>query len=217
MTVLQVIFPVFVLALIGYLAARLKLFSPQHIDGISRFVFNIALPALLFRSLASLELPADVNWEFLISYYAVVLLIYAIGIWTSRWWFLHTPQEQGVFGLGASYSNLILVGLPIISAGLGDEALLPLFVLVSVHSAMLFLIVTILVEGANGADGSVRRVVLQTIRALALNPIVISLALGLLANLLRLTLPPVIDTPLSLLSDASLPCALFVLGASLNT
>jgi predicted permease len=217
MTVLQVIFPIFALALVGYLVARLNVFSAEHIDGISRFVFNIALPALLFRSLAGLELPVEVNWQFLFSYYAVVLLIYALGIWTSKQWFLHSPQEQGIFGLGASYSNMLLVGLPIISAGLGDDALLPLFLLVSVHSATLFLIVTILVEGANRADGSVQHVAAQTIRTLAMNPIIISLALGLLFNLLNLSLPRAIDDTLSMLSDATLPCALFVLGASLNT
>ena len=56
--------------------------------------------------------------------------------------------EQGIFGLGASYSNMILIGLPIISTGLGDEALLPLFMLVSIHSALLFFVVTLLVERA---------------------------------------------------------------------
>ncbi|MCI0399631.1 MAG: AEC family transporter, partial [Chloroflexi bacterium] len=169
-----------------------------------------------FNSLAHLELPARINWQFLLSYYVVALFVYGLGVWMSRRWFAHSPQEQGVFGLGASYSNMLLVGLPIISAGLGDEALLPLFMLVSIHSATLFLMVTLLAERGNGPGRSSRQLAAQTIKNLTRNPIIASLALGLLANVLAVPIPKVVDDTLTVLSQATLPCALFVLGASLN-
>ncbi|MCI0578404.1 MAG: AEC family transporter [Chloroflexi bacterium] len=216
MIVLEVIFPVFAVALAGYAAAYKRVLSAGDIAGISRFVFTVAIPVLLFNSLAHLELPARINWQFLLSYYVVALFVYGLGVWMSRRWFAHSPQEQGVFGLGASYSNMLLVGLPIISAGLGDEALLPLFMLVSIHSATLFLMVTLLAERGNGPGRSSRQLAAQTIKNLTRNPIIASLALGLLANVLAVPIPKVVDDTLTVLSQATLPCALFVLGASLN-
>ncbi len=216
MTILTVVFPNFVIALFGYLIARFGVLSGRDIEGISRFVFNIAIPVLLFNSLAHVELPAAINWPFLLSYYSVVLIIYGLSFWISRRWFTHSPQEQCIFGLGSTYSNLILVGLPIISTGLGDEALLPLFMLVSVHSAILFFIVTLLAERGNGQNQAASQVALQSLKNLARNPIIIGLFLGLTVNLLSVPLPQVVNDVLDVFSDATLPCALFVLGASLN-
>jgi malonate transporter and related proteins len=216
MTIIEVIFPVIIIASVGYLSARSGLLAAPEIEGISRFVFNIALPVLLFHSLANLALPEQINWQFVISYYAVVLIIFGLGVLASKQWFLHSPQQQGLFGLGASYSNLILVGLPIISSGLGEQALLPLFMIVSVHSAILFFIVTLLVERANGTGGTFKQIAGQTLRSLTRNPIIIGLALGLIVNLTNISLPEALDRTLSILSDAALPCALFVLGASLS-
>ena len=174
MSIITVIFPILAMALFGYLIAHFNILRGRDIEGISRFVFNIAIPVLLFNSLAHVELPGHINWQFMLSYYSVALLIFGLGLWASQRWFAHSPQEQGVFGLGASYSNLILVGLPIISAGLGEEALLPLFMLVSVHSAILFFIVTLLVERGNGQGHSARQIATQTGKNLARNPIILS-------------------------------------------
>jgi len=216
MTIIEVIFPIFAVALVGYGAAYREIVSARDIAGISNFVFNIAIPVLLFNSLARVELPAQFNWQFLFSYYVVVVLIYGLGIWMSKRWFAHSPQEQGIFGLGAAYSNTILVGLPVISAGLGDAALLPLFMLISIHSAVLFFIVMVLMERGNGSHHSPGQIALQTAKNLARNPIILGLAAGLLFNVLAIPIPPLIEEPLTLLGQASLPCALFALGASLN-
>ncbi|MCB9077556.1 MAG: AEC family transporter [Anaerolineaceae bacterium] len=218
MTIIQVIFPIFAIALVGYVTAYRGVLDERDIKGISRFVFTIIIPMLLFKSLAHIELPPQIQWQFLLSYYGVVLFIYGLAVWTSKRWFVHSPQEQGIFGLGSTYSNMILVGLPVISAGLGDQALLPLFMLVSIHSALLFFIVMLLLERANGGgeQRSPRQIALQTARNLMRNPIIIGLVLGLGFNWLAIPIPALIDDTLDIISRATLPCALFVLGASLN-
>lgn len=217
MNVIEVILPVFVIVAMGYLAAYAGVIKAADNDGLSRFVFNIALPVLLFNSLAQVTLPAHINWQFFISYYLVVLIIYGLAVWLGRCWFAASAQEQGVLGIGAAYSNLVLIGLPIISAGLGDEALLPLFLLISIHSAALFFLATVTVEGDVRNGRSPQQIALQTGKSLVRNPIIIGLALGLLVNLLSVPIPGPLDEAVSLLSRAALPCSLFVLGASLTT
>ena len=83
-------------------------------------------------------------------------------MWLSKKLFAVSFAELGVFGLGSSYSNLMLVGLPIISARLGDDALLPLFLLVSVHSAVLFFVAAITVESGENNGRSPRYIALRT-------------------------------------------------------
>ena len=48
------------------------------------------------------------------------------------------------------------------------------------------------------------------------SPIIIGLMLGLLVNVSAITLMPALDEPITLLSGAAVPLALFILGASLN-
>ncbi|MCL4264177.1 MAG: AEC family transporter [Anaerolineae bacterium] len=216
MQIFEIIFPVFAISLVGYVLARRHFFQETHIIGLSRFVFHIAIPVLLFESLATIELPTQVNWQFLLCYYLVVVAIYGVSMWIGRVRFTYSAREQGVFGMGAAYSNLVLVGLPIVTAAFGDAALLPMFMIISIHSGVLFFIGTVMAERESSQGLAVTAVARQTINQLARNPIISSLLLGLLFNALALPMPGLLATTLDVLGQAALPCALIVLGASLS-
>ncbi len=217
MVIYEVIFPVFAIAMGGYVVAYKQILSLQDIKGLSRFVFAIAFPILLFYSLAKMELPDQINWKFLFSYYLVVFVTFFLGMLIDKKFFSGTLKEQVVFGLGSSYSNLILVGLPIISSGFGEQGILPLFMIVSIHSVTFFSLATVLIERDNH-NGNLFGVGIakQILKNLAQNPIIQALFLGLVFNLSRIPIPQPVGDSLSIFSRAALPCALFMLGASLN-
>ena len=54
---LDIIVPVFGIVALGYGVARLGLFPNEATKGLSRFVFDYAIPAMLFRTMATTELP----------------------------------------------------------------------------------------------------------------------------------------------------------------
>lgn len=90
--------------------------------------------------------------------------------------------------------------------------------IVSVHSAILFTLTTVQLQRSNYSEvNSGWLIVQQTIKNIVRNPVIISLASGLVVNLLDIPIPKPLGDSLSLLSQATLPCALFVLGASLNS
>jgi predicted permease len=217
MTIFAVITPVILLVLAGYLAVFTGILKIRDAEGLSRFVFNIALPVLLFNSTAHVTLPPRLNWQFLFAYYLVMLVIYGLGMLLSKHWFTAPAKEQSIFGMGSSYSNLVLVGLPIILAGLGDDALLPLFLITSVHSAIQFFITSILVENGGGNGRSPRQIALHTSKKVVKNPIVIGLTLGFTFNIFSIPIPPAADEAIDIISQATLACSLIVLGASLTT
>ena len=53
--------------------------------------------------------------------------------------------------------------------------------------------------------------------AVAANPIVVGLALGLAVNVSGLTMPAPLDRAAELLGAAAVPCSLFAMGASLTS
>lgn len=212
LNILNIIFPIFAVVGLGYFVAYRGILDRRDLRGLSRFVFKLALPFLLFDALSNAHPPQDFQWSFMLAYYGVSFLVFGLGLWVSRAWFQAEPAEQGIFGLGASYSNLVLVGLPIMVAAFGDQALLPLLALVSVQSLLMFPLVSMIAQMGRSSEGRLR----EGARHLVQNPILLGLALGFFFNLAGLQLPTPLNEAVGLIGLAGLPTALVVLGASLR-
>jgi len=212
----EIIMPVFGLVMLGYVAARLGWFEEDGIRGLSSFVFNFAIPVMLFRSIANTTLPAEIPWLFLTSYYFSAFLLFAVAMLLGRIVFHQQVQSAGIFGMAGSYSNVVLLGIPLVLTTFGDKATLPLFMIVATHAAVMFFTTTAVMEAARGDVGQLRYLPWQTAKVLIKNPIIIGLLLGLLFNLFHLAIPAPIDAVAKSLSGAALPCAVFSVGASLS-
>lgn len=212
----DVIAPVFGLVGLGYGAARVGFFKPAEVAGLNKFVFNLAVPVMLFRTLVTTALPAQMEWGFVLSYYVGAFAVYALAVVAGRLAFSQRLSEQGVFGLGASYANMVLLGIPLVLLGYGDVAALPLSLLLVFHSPSMFFTVTALGEAGRGRGLAIGPLLGRALLGLVKNPISAGLLLGLGANLAGAALPAWLDRFAVTLGGATLPCALFALGASLN-
>lgn len=218
---LNVVAPVFGILGLGFAAARLRVLEPAGIRGLVAFVFYFAIPVLLFRSLAEMTLPDVIPWSFLGAFYVGALTVYAAGMALARWGFRRPLADQAIWGMGAGFSNTVLLGIPIVLTGLGPEAALPLFLIIGFHSAVLMPVTVAILHldrgdgGDGGAMGRRRGQAAIVVQEVVRNPIVVGIALGMLANLGGVTLPGVIDRMAELLGGAAVPAALFAMGASL--
>jgi malonate transporter len=216
MTVLlHVVVPVFGIAGVGFLAARMGVMKPAGVEGMVGFVFNFAIPVLLLRSMAGLKIPADIPWSFLAAFYTGAITAWALGIAVARLAF-DRPLDQGaIFGMGAGFSNTVMVGIPVILTAFGSAATLPLFLIISVHSALFMPLTVGLIQWSRGRGVAWKEQVRELVRALAQNPIVLGLAAGTVLNVAGISLPSPVDRTLQLLGAAAVPCALFAMGAAL--
>ena len=64
------IYPVLIQCLVimtaGYVAGQCKLLNSAHSIGLSRYISNFALPAVIFKNLVDLQFQS-VSWQFLLS------------------------------------------------------------------------------------------------------------------------------------------------------
>lgn len=214
---IETVTPVFGIILLGFLALRFGWFSESATRGLVAFVFNFAIPFLLFRSLAQTELPTDMRWGFLVAFYGGSFVTYGLGMALGRWVFHRRLDGQAIFGMSAGFSNTVLLGLPILLTAYGPEASLPTFLIIAFHGPTLMPLTTALIQMGKGgrvSPGEQARVVLLE---LVRNPIIMGILAGLAANFVGLSLPGPIDRVVELLGAAAVPCALFSLGASLGT
>ncbi|MFK7801046.1 MAG: AEC family transporter [Anaerolineae bacterium] len=215
MLIFNIIFPIFAIAGLGYAFALMGLFTPEHGKGLSRYVLNFAIPILLFQSLSKITLPETINWAFFVSYYLVVLVIYAAGFLIGRQRFGYGRKGGALFGMGSSYSNLVLIGIPVITAALGEAALLPHLLIISFHSAVQFTLTTVLAESETTRNTAPLDFIRLPLQKIIKNPIIIGLISGLLFNWFSIQIPAVVESTITLIRGSALPAALFMLGASL--
>lgn len=210
---LDVVAPVFGIAALGFTAERLGLLGEAGVKGLVAFVFNFAIPALLLRSMAGIEIPEDIEWSFLIAFYTGALTTWALGLAVARM-FGRPMDHAAIFAMAAAFSNTVLMGIPIVLTAFGPEATLPLFLVIAFHSAVFMPITVGLIQWSRERGVSLAVQGREVVRAVLQNPIVLGLAAGFVLNLLDVTLPSPIDRTLALLAAAAVPCALFAMGAS---
>ncbi len=214
-SVLEVVAPVFGLMILGFVAARWGWFDDRATRGLVAFVFNFAIPALLFRSLAVIELPAQIEWGFLLSFYAGSLAVYGLGMFAGRHVFGRPADAQAIFGMSAGFSNTVLVGIPVLLAAFGPRASLPAFLLVSLQSPLLMPLTVALIQLGRGRSSALGPRLRAATGDLLRTPIITSVLAGLAVNLAGMSLPRPVDGIAALLGSAAVPCALFAMGASL--
>jgi predicted permease len=214
---LDVILPVFLILGAGYLAAWRKIVDEAAIDGVMRFAQNFAVPCLLFRSMSRLDLAQSFDAGLLISFYAGALGAGALGYFGARYFFARPPEDALAIAFVATFSNTLLLGLPITERAYGTAALVGNYGIISVHSPLIYGIGISLMEiirskGQGLAKGALAR---RVLRAIFAQPMVIGILTGLAVNLSGLALPGVISSAVDMMVKAAIPAALFGLGGVL--
>lgn len=206
--------PLFVLVLVGYVLMRWSGWPKSISEGLSRFVFSVALPALLFRMMADLSKLPPVDARLLIAFFGGCLIVFALGRLVAWKLFALDGVAQSVFALGGVFSNNVLLGLPLAKVALGDAAV-PSVALVLVFNALiLWTLVTVSVEWARHGSLSLHGFA-RTARGVLTNPVVAAILSGTAFGLTGLPLPAFVDLPLAMTAQAAAPMALIALGMGL--
>jgi len=213
--VVDVIFPIFGLLMVGYITVMLGWFDQSAIRGLTRFVFDFAVPMLLLRTVSTAQLPEDIPWNFLASYYLATMFVLFSGLVITRIMYRITFSEQVVSAFSCSFSNTVLLGIPLVLLAFGDQGALPLFIIIGTHGFVMFPLFTIMMEIGQIGKAPLKTLFTKTSYGLITNPLVIGLLGGLGCNLLGITLWKPLDEIAKLLGNAVTPGALFALGATL--
>lgn len=216
MHIFETVLPILLITLSGYFVAHRKLLTQGESSALSKFVFTYAIPSLLFIGTATANLPPAIPWEFFLSYYLAVAFVYGLGILIAKYVYGYAASEQSAFGMGAAYSNTSIVGVPVCLQALGKESLLPLFMLISVHCLLLFAFGTLIAERHVDSEHSIMRRFYQVSRNLIFSPITGSLLAGVIVNIYGINIYKPAKEAITLMGNAAVPTALFVLGVSLR-
>ena len=205
--------PFFCVIGLGYGAGRTGFFTEEATAWLTKFVFYFALSAMLFRFSANLSFDEVFNIRFIAAYLWATGFVYGIVMLAA---FLRgtSIEEAAVEAQCGVIGNVGFLGVPMLVLLMGEAAIGPVMLVLSVDLIVFGSLIVILVTGSR--DGAVSAGILKTVGlGLLKNPMIVSIVLGLCWSALSVPIPSVMNDFLSLLGGAATPGALFAIGASL--
>ncbi|MDP4031440.1 MAG: AEC family transporter [Pseudorhodobacter sp.] len=215
---LDVILPVFLVIGFGYAAARSGLFGESAVDGVMRFAQNFAVPCLLFRSIAQLDLAGAYDIGLFVSFYGGAFAGFALGFFGARHLFGRSATDAVAIGFACMFSNSLLLGLPITERAYGAGALAANYAIISIHSPLLygFGITAMEVARSHGRGTPTLALTRGVLLAIFSQPLVLGIMLGFAVNLSGVALPGPVWAAVDMMVRAAIPAALFGLGGVLH-
>ena len=205
--------PIFLTLLLGLFFRKIGLFDDAFVSRLNKFVFNAALPALLFLDIAKSDFSSVWNTKFVLFCFFVTLI--SIGISTGLSYLLKPRNIQGEF-IQASYrSSAAILGIAIIQNLYGNAGMAPLMIIASVplYNVMAVVILSVFKPGQRKIDSTVLK---RTLKGIVTNPIILGIAAGTLWSLLRLPFPKILDSTAGNLAKTATPLGLMAMGGSLH-
>jgi predicted permease len=211
--------PVVLLIAIGFIAGRYGWIRAEATKDLSNLVFMVLTPSLLFRTMSTVHVE-QLNFKPVAVYFVGALLLFAGML---AWQGL--SRRSAVLALAATFSNTVMIGIPLIGLAYGQLGLVTLFTLISVHSLVLLTLATVVLElitareerlQGKGGQRHMAFTVLAAIKNGIIHPVPLPIIIGLLFAQTGLVLPEVVDKPLHLLGSAFGPMALVLVGVTLT-
>lgn len=205
--------PFFALIGLGYGAGRTQFFSEEATAYLTKFVFYFALSAMIFRFASNMSLSDVADPRFIVAYLWGSGFVYGLAMAVA---FLRRrpAEEAAIEAQCAVVANTGFLGIPMLTLLLGPEAVGPIMMVLAMDLIVFGSLIVILVTG--GRDGRMSVAVLGTVgMGLLKNPMIMSMALGLLVSAWQIPVPTPAEEFLTILGAAATPGALFAIGASL--
>lgn len=214
--VLAITLPIFAAIALGFATTRLGLFDRADMRVLGRFVIHLALPALLFRALATRPLADILHPTYLAAYLAGSLAVLGAGwLWARR--ALRLDAAASAFrAMGMCCANSGFIGYPILLLLFAPVAGVALALNLMVENIVVLPLLLLLAERSRGDGRAGGRAVLHAARRLCRNPMILAILAGMAASLLRLDLPAAFARTVDLFAAASAVLSLFVIGGSLS-
>jgi predicted permease len=205
--------PFFALIGLGYMAGRTRFFTEEATAYLTKFVFYFALSAMLFRFSANLSINEIFDARLAAAYLWGTAFTYGIAMSVAYFRRLDTPTAA-IEAQCAAIGNTGFLGVPMLGLLLGQDAVGPIILILSIDLIVFSSLLVILVTG--GRQGTMNASLFGNVGlALLKNPMIVSISLGLLVSGLSLPVPAPANEFLNILGSAATPGALFAIGASL--
>jgi malonate transporter len=204
--------PIFVMVFFGILFKKRGIINDNFTSVSSDIVFKIALPALLFKDVASTDLKSVFDIKLILfSLVGTIILFFVLCAICPL--FIDCSRTKGAFIQGVFRSNYAILGIPLAynifgQAGLTKSAILMAFV-IPVYNVLAVIILTVTSNNTTSINNK-KDILINIIS----NPLIISIVAALPFSYLQIQLPQIVVKVIDYFSALAIPLALLGIGGS---
>lgn len=202
--------PVFLVIAAGYILKRIGMLNGEFVKCANKFNFSVTLPVLLFVDLLATDIIGDFDLTYVL-FCAVVAVVVFVGLWIGARVFLKDKSLVGEFVQAGYRSSAAILGVAFIQNIYGDSGMAPVMIIGCVPLFNIFAVLALTFEGENGKDSAEH--IKQSLINIIKNPIIIAIAAGVFASLIKINFPEIIDKTLLSFAKMASPLALITIGA----
>jgi len=214
----QAVLFVFGLVGLGYVAGLTGYLKPEVGDSLSEFAINVALPALLFNTMAKADFQGADPLTVWLAYFSASAVAGLAGHIATTRLFGRDAQAGVVGGVAASFSNLLLLGSPLMLGVFGQPGFEILSLVIAVQLPLLLTVSIILFNlmAVRDERAGLLSIVADIARRVTRNTLILGILAGLFWRLGGLTMPAIADRLIVALSGAAGTVALVAMGLGLQ-
>lgn len=202
--------PVFLMMLLGMVFRKIGLMDREFAAKLNRFVFQIALPVVLFQDLAGEDFSQAWDFSFVAFCFLATLISILVIAAVSR---LFVKREiLGEFVQASYRSSAALLGIAFIQNIYGDAGMAPLMIIgtVPLYNIMAVLILSVMNPVSHKMD---RAALKKAGVGILTNPILWGIAIGLLWSVCRIPQPEILKKTVDSVAALATPLGLMAMGA----
>lgn len=193
----------YLIAGIGFVADKTKIFVQADGKRLVDLLFNLILPIAIINSFLSMERTKE-HIKGLAIAFALAFLTHMLAIGISALSFRKRDiKEQGIYHYAITFSNAAFLALPLAQSVVGDEGVFYSSCYVAVFNVFAF------TYGIHQISGKTAKI---NLKSLVLNPGSISVLIGIPLFLLQVNLPDFLSTAMQRVGACNSPMAMIVFG-----
>ena len=202
--------PIFLLIILGKVLKTTKIINDEFTKTADRYVFRIALPALLFSDLTENNVGSAFDGKYVLFCFSVTIFSIAV-LWGLTEKFMKNEEQKGAFIQGSYRSSAAILGLAFINNMYDSVGMAPLMIIGCVPLYNIFAVIILTLKGDNGGKKPNMK---ETFINVMKNPILLSILIALPFALLNLHFPSFVNKAIGSVAHTATPLALISIGAS---
>ena len=202
--------PIFLLIILGKVLKTTKIINDEFTKTADRYVFRIALPALLFSDLTENNVGSAFDGKYVLFCFSVTIFSIAV-LWGLTEKFMKNEEQKGAFIQGSYRSSAAILGLAFINNMYDSVGMAPLMIIGCVPLYNIFAVIILTLKGDNGGKKPNMK---ETFINVMKNPILLSILIALPFALLNLHFLSFVIKAIGSVAITATPLALISIGAS---